>query len=118
MVKPEEVWEHEAEKAGGKALVSIIRYLRDGQNAILGKLDKQTEAYQHIELRMEAFIRAFPAKDIDGHRRYHELMIETMAAKNRFYKALFERLAIGGVSALAVFVVGAVLLAIKTWFWK
>jgi hypothetical protein len=110
-----EIWEEEIRRIGGDAAVAIIRYLRDGQEAMLSTIQKQNELLKQLEARMEAFLEAFPARDITGHRRYHEAIIEHLEWKKRFYRTLVEKLVTGGIWGLAVFVVTCVGLGIKKW---
>jgi hypothetical protein len=52
--------------------------------------------------RVDDLHKAFPGGDWDGHRRYHEAMIERYLAKTRFYEELRVDLAQKGVWALIV----------------
>ena len=47
--------------------------------------------------------KAFPAGDYDGHRRYHELMIEDIAARKRLTQAIKEKTVSGLIWAAVVF---------------
>lgn len=112
----DEVWQTEAIKSGGPALVAIIQYLKDGQEAMLGVCQEQSKVCTMLEARMEAFLEAFPARDSVGHRRYHEAIIEHLEWKKRFYRDMIEHLAKGGLWALAVFIVGCIALGLKKWW--
>lgn len=111
----DEVWQSEAMKAGGPALVAAIRYLLDGQEALLTGLNQVSELCKKTELRMEAFVQAFPGGDLGAHRRYHEELIENLQWKKRFYREMLEHLMKGGLWALALFLVTCIGLGIRKW---
>jgi hypothetical protein len=54
----------------------------------------------------EKFVHAFPAGDHEGHRRYHELMIEDIASRKRLRQAVMEKtiagLVWGTIAGLAI----------------
>lgn len=62
----------EAEKAGGTALAEVLTEMRDTQRDMLQMLG---------EIK-----RGFPAGDYDGHRRYHEAVIERMELRNKLVR--------------------------------
>ncbi len=89
-----ETWQMEAEKAGGVALAEVIKEVRDTQRDILQRLDLLS--------------RAFPGGDHDGHRRYHEAVIERMELKNRLVRAALEKVIQAGALASCGWVAVAV----------
>jgi len=44
--------------------------------------DKQTE----MEARLDGVLGAFPSSDLDGHRRYHEAVIEWQELRNKMMR--------------------------------
>lgn len=62
------------------------------------------------------FATAFPAADYDGHRRYHQLMIENIEWKKRIYRALVERTVLGLVWGVGLFIGAAVLHYVVAYF--
>lgn len=58
--------------------------------------------------KTDQLLRAFPNGDIEGHRRYHEAMLERLELRNTLVRAALVKLAQAG--ALAAF--GWVLLAL------
>ncbi len=80
-----ELWQMEAEKAGGPALAEVLTEMRDKQDGILQKLD--------------ALSRGFPAGDYEGHRRYHEAVIERMELRNRLVREALTKVVQAGTLA-------------------
>lgn len=74
-----ELWQMEAEKAGGQALAEILTELRDGQRELRDEL-------RDVAHRLEEIKRGFPAGDYEGHRRYHEAVIERMELRNKLVR--------------------------------
>lgn len=60
-----------------------------------------------VETDMRALKSAFPAGDTDGHRRYHELIIEEIDAKKRLRHAIIEKTIPGILWAALVWVLFA-----------
>lgn len=50
----------------------------------------------------EKVVNAFPAGDMDGHRRYHEMMIEELEEKRRLRRAIKEKTVAGLIWAAIV----------------
>jgi hypothetical protein len=48
-----------------------------------------------IETKMEVIGNAFPDHDFEGHRRYHQALIEALEEKKRLYRSLKEKTFIG-----------------------
>jgi len=69
----------------------------------LDSLERWREEYDLWKLDMERrFAEAFPGGDHVGHCRYHDLMIEDIAAKKRLRQAVMEKTVAGLVWALIV----------------
>lgn len=77
----------EAEKVGGEALAQFLTELRDTQRDIIQRLD--------------SIARGFPAGDYEGHRRYHEAVIERMELRNKLVRSALEKVVQAG--ALSAF---------------
>lgn len=58
-------------------------------------------------------LAAFPAEDVEGHARYHGLMIERAERVNRILGQASEKLAMGGMIALGWWVLTAIIAAVK-----
>lgn len=86
-----ELWQQEAKKLGGESLVEVIEEIRNSQRTML-------ENFEAIDKRVTAnandigqLLKAFPSNDIDGHRRYHQLIIDNTAAKRELATAIKEK---------------------------
>lgn len=49
------------------------------------------ERLEAVETEVKVLRTAFPTGDVDGHRRYHELMIEEIEEKRRLRRAVVEK---------------------------
>lgn len=77
--------------------LTMLTEIRDGLAATRAELIENTR-------KTEQVLRAFPAGDIDGHRRYHELVIEWRDLRNKMVKEGLIKVAqagmLGGVGIL------------------
>lgn len=69
---------------GNQAVVSALKQLDKHQVATLDKIDG-------LGKQIELVMTAFPGKDFEGHRRYHETMIEMLAERRRLRQAVQEK---------------------------
>lgn len=54
-----------------------------------------------IEDQQELLLRGFPSGDVDGHRRFHESLIEWRELRNKMVKeALIHAAKVGGIGAI------------------
>lgn len=89
----------EKEKAEKKAerlndeIIAAIFETRDTQATILGKLNSLYEA--------------FPGGDVDGHRRYHQLLIDNQQEMRKLVLAIKEKFLVALLWSLCVFLVVA-----------
>lgn len=72
-----------------------------------GAFAAQLEASIHelsgdVKMLSETVTKAFPAGDIDGHRRYHEVMIEEIESRKRLTQAILEKTISGLLWSLVV----------------
>lgn len=67
-----------------------------------------------LEYRVASIEKAFPGGDIDGHRRYHELMIERTSEVRRLRVAIQEKTISGLLWALIIGIGLAVWSYVKT----
>lgn len=72
------LWQDQARRLGGEDLVSTIETMAQDLAEIRRNVQHLTSS-------------AFPAGDIEGHRRYHEVMIETLAERRRLRIAIQEK---------------------------
>jgi len=62
-----------------------------------------------MEAKLDRVAGAFPASDFEGHRRYHETMIEMLAERRRLRIAIQEKTISGAIWA------GIVFLGVASW---
>lgn len=83
--------------SGEQLILSLLQEVRDEQKRIADGFDAYEARAQSFEdqLRQHAsasedrhmqILSAFPAKDIDGHRRYHETVIEWRELRNKIVR--------------------------------
>lgn len=68
------------------------------------EVDRRVEAaatLARIEEKLDQLMRGFPGGDPDGHRRYHEAMIERANARTEFLRKLTFELAKWGLLGFA-----------------
>lgn len=96
-----EHWEQEARRLGGPILVEVLMEMRDNQRDMADKLDA-------MQASTDKLMTGFPAQDVDGHRRYHESVIEWRELRNKLVREALQKMV--GTGALAA--AGWLLLAI------
>lgn len=96
-------WEDEAFTVGGEALVEKIKEMAQAQKAMFEKLDHFDKRHEKHEAAIEKLFRAFPEGDTEGHRRYHEIMIEKVEETRRLRVAVQEKTISGLIWAALVF---------------
>lgn len=85
-----ELWQQQAEKLGGEALVETIEQMAQDIHEIKKNVSDLTTS-------------AFPGGDVEGHRRYHALMIERTEEIRRLRRAIQEKTISGLIWAFLVF---------------
>lgn len=56
------------------------------EEQILGLLQEISAKQAEMEARLEGVLGAFPSSDLDGHRRYHEAVIEWQELRNKMLR--------------------------------
>jgi hypothetical protein len=107
------------EGEGWQAVVAALDRLEDSMG------QRHTENTSTLEVvqkelrlvidRVDDLAKGFPEGDPEGHRRFHEVLIERATARTRFYEELRTELAKRGLWALVLAAVTAVGLALRTW---
>jgi hypothetical protein len=87
----DELWQLEAKKVGGDHLIEVIEDIRDTQHATLKQLDDMDKRVIANTNHIDLLQTAFPSNDVDGHRRYHQLIIDNTEAKRNLTKAIKEK---------------------------
>ncbi|MEX3972264.1 hypothetical protein [Paraburkholderia caribensis] len=106
------------EGEGWRAVVAAVDSLRTeiGERHVenTSSLEVLEKDLKVVIERVDDLARGFPDGDWEGHRRYHEAVIQKMEARTKFYDDLRTELAKKGLWALLVLVGIAVWQYIKT----
>lgn len=90
--KQKDLWQAQARTAGGEELVAAIEALTAGQTKMA---QTQKEMGDDIHAIAKAVTdltsTAFPASDAEGHRRYHELIIQKTEEVRKLRMAIAEK---------------------------
>lgn len=89
------------ERAG--ELAPILRGLLETQQKILDRLDAVEDKQSTMDSKLTDLVAAFPAGDTDGHRRYHQTMMDMLEERRRLRVAIQEKTISGLVWACIVF---------------
>ena len=63
----------------------------DAIEEIRAALVEMRDRFDQVDARLTQFMTAFPADDIEGHRRYHELIIEEIEERRKLRRAIQEK---------------------------
>jgi hypothetical protein len=74
-----------------QALVDKICEMADGIHALIVAADKNDDRINDAERAIQKLFRAFPGSDVEGHCRYHQLIIENTEEKRRLRVAIQEK---------------------------
>lgn len=97
------LWQKQARELGGEGLVAVIEGMADDLSKVKGRLDKMD---RHI-------LNAFPEGDVEGHRLYHQLMIDRTREIRGLKRAIMEKTIVGLVYSVAIFVGWCILEGLK-----
>jgi hypothetical protein len=92
-------WQQEAARFGGPALVQVLVELRDGQLELMANFDALNVKVTRSDASNTRLLSAFPADDVDGHRRYHESVIEWRELRNKMVREALVKVAQAGTLA-------------------
>jgi hypothetical protein len=67
--------------------------------ALLDKVSQIDDHQQELARKVERFAAAFPGEDPEGHRRYHESVIEWRELRNQMVGAALKKVAEAGALA-------------------
>lgn len=85
-------WQLEAERMGDQPLVALLTELRDSQRDLINKVTA-------LEQTTARLMSGFPANDVEGHRRYHESVIEWRELRNKMVREALVNVAKAGTLA-------------------
>ncbi len=104
-----ELWQQEAIKLGGESLVQVITDTREDQQKILRRLDDMDTRHKTADDAITKLNSAIANSDYEGHRRFHEAMIE----RNRELRSL--RIAVQEKTISGLIWSAMVLVALAVW---
>jgi len=81
----------EAKKLGGDSLVHVIEEIRDTQRQKVQDIQEVNKRVDEHHDEITQLKNAFPSTDIEGHRRYHQLIIDNTEAKRALATAIKEK---------------------------
>lgn len=99
-------WQREAAAIGGASLAQVLTEIRDGLAATRVELADNTR-------KTDLVLSAFPSGDTDGHRRYHESVIEWRELRNKMVREALIKVAQGGALAGAGWIALAIWQSVK-----
>ena len=94
--------EFDETQIGNSAMVQVLRQL--DKHAL-----ETNQRLSTIETKMDVVTAAFPASDFEGHRRYHQSLIDVLEERRALYRSLKEKTIIGIIWA------GVVWLGMAAW---
>lgn len=105
-------------------ILKLLQEVRDEQKRIADSFDAHEARAQSFDdqLKLHAsaseerhmqILNAFPEKDIDGHRRYHETVIEWRELRNKIVRESLINASKLGLMGATVWLLYAILAAIK-----
>lgn len=96
-----QLWQQEAMRMGGQTLVQLLTDMRDNQLEMRADMEQLTKKVGTLQAANERLLSGFPADDVDGHRRYHESVIEWRELRNKMVREALMKVSQAG--ALAAF---------------
>lgn len=88
-----ELWQQEAERLGGAALAQVLTELRDAQRRMIEVVEGLKSRDADDRAAIDKIMAGFPANDFDGHRRYHESVIEWRELRNKIARECLSKIA-------------------------
>lgn len=71
--------------------IAVVRALRQMDKHQLETVEKIDSLGKDINKKLDIISSAFPSSDFEGHRRYHETVIELLAERRRLRIAIQEK---------------------------
>lgn len=71
---------------GGQPLVALLTELRDNQLDMRADVEQLSQKVGGLQAANERLLSGFPADDVDGHRRYHQSVIERRELVNKMLR--------------------------------
>ncbi|WP_036170338.1 hypothetical protein [Massilia sp. 9096] len=106
-------WQQELARLGLPGLAQLVGQMRDEQAELMANMDAHNVKMGEHEAAIARLISGFPANDIDGHRRYHESVIEWRELRNKLVREALTKMVGAGALAAAGWLVLAIWQAAK-----
>lgn len=71
---------------GGQPLVALLTEMRDNQLDMRADVEQLSQKVGNLQTANERLLSGFPADDVDGHRRYHQSVIERRELVNKMLR--------------------------------
>lgn len=84
---------------GGQPLVQLLSEVRDNQLDLMATVEGLSNKVTHLEATNKRLLSGFPADDVEGHRRYHESVIEWRELRNKMVREALAKVASAGALA-------------------
>jgi hypothetical protein len=98
----------ELARAGFPGLAQIVSDLRDGQLDLQASMDELKTENAESKVALARLLTGFPADDVDGHRRYHQSVIERRELVNKMLRETLVNIAkTGTLGALGLLLAAA-----------
>jgi hypothetical protein len=91
-----QLWQQEAMRMGGQPLVQLLSEVRDNQLDMMANFDTLSRKVADGQAATDRLLSGFPAEDLDGHRRYHESVIEWRELRNKMVREALVNVAKAG----------------------
>jgi hypothetical protein len=109
-----EYWQTEAREKVGEATVQAINGMVEGQRIFNKRLKNMEDNHRVIHSKVELLASAFPDNDFEGHKIYHQQLIEYFAWRKKFQRAIIEKTLLSLIYAGIIFLALAVYHELQT----
>jgi hypothetical protein len=109
----QERWQKEAAQIGGAALAQVLTEMRDAQRQMILVVEGVKERDLSDRAAIDKIMAGFPAGDFEGHRRYHESVIEWRELRNKMVREGLIKVAQAGALTGAGLLIGIIWKAFK-----
>jgi hypothetical protein len=93
------LWQQELARLGLPGLSMLVSEMRDEQAEAMASTDAVNLKVSQLEATTARLQLAFPVGDIEGHRRYHESVIEWRELRNKLVREALTKMVGAGVLA-------------------
>lgn len=94
-----ELWQQEAQRIGGPAFAQVLTEMRDAQQQLVAEVAALKDRDAAAEGAITRLLSGFPGGDFEGHRRYHEAVIEWRELRNKLVREALIKVAQAGALA-------------------